>query len=58
MASARMTYTWECGDELECEVVLDASYPDAVAEAKAQALAMFREGMGMLLTTPEAVEGE
>lgn len=57
MASARMTYTWACGDELECEVVLDASYPDALNQAKVEAMAMFREGMGMLLTT-EAAEGE
>jgi hypothetical protein len=41
MASARITQTWPDGTVVEVEVHVDLNYPDAVAEAKAQAVSMW-----------------
>lgn len=54
MASARATYRWADGGELDCEVRVSASYPDAIDEAKTQTLALLREGMAVLM----AYEGD
>lgn len=49
MATARIRFQWPDGDELVCEVRVSESYPDAVAEAKAQALAMYASALGVTL---------
>jgi hypothetical protein len=41
MASARIKQTWPDGTELEVEIYVDQNYPDAVAEARAQAQHMW-----------------
>jgi hypothetical protein len=48
MAVAKITYQWADGDTMVCEVRVAESYPDAVAEAKAQAVAMLRDGQGVM----------
>lgn len=54
-AHARIRYEWADGESLEVVVRVDSSYPDSVHEARAQALALFREGWDAALP---AVEGE
>lgn len=51
MATARIRYTWADGDELVCEVRVSESYPDAVAEAKAQTLSMYATALGVSIAT-------
>ena len=53
MATARIQFRWPDGDELVCEIEVSESYPDAVAEAKSQALAMYATALGVTLTTSE-----
>lgn len=53
MARVRLTYRWQTGDEIEVEVNVRSSFPDAVAEAKAQALALFREGYAVAMAGDE-----
>jgi len=43
MASARIVQRWPDGIELEVEVYVEESYPDAVAEARAQAQRLWVE---------------
>lgn len=43
MARARIIHRPEDGDEIVCEIQVDASFPDAVAEAKAACVAMMRD---------------
>lgn len=59
MATARVVYTWADEDQLVCEIRVNASYPDAVNEAKTQAMGMFREAMAALIpATTEADTSE
>lgn len=48
MTETRIVYRWEGGDEFEVTIAVETSFPDSVAEAKAQAVAAFREGMALL----------
>lgn len=43
MAQVRITASDEDGATLEVEVEVEGSYPDAVAEARANTLALWRE---------------
>lgn len=54
MATAKITHTWPNGESLVCEVRVTESYPDAIAEAKAQALAMFRDALGVEAAAADA----
>lgn len=56
MSRARLVYRWATGEEFEVTIAVDENYPDAVAEAKAQAVAAFRDGMALL--SPDEVAGE
>jgi hypothetical protein len=49
MAFARISRSWPDGDVLECEVCVEESYPDAVAEAVARARDLFRAGVSVVL---------
>lgn len=53
MAEATIAFRWSQGDELTCVIEVEANYPDAVNEAKAQALAMFREAFGVAVAGDE-----
>lgn len=56
-ATVRLTQRWSDGSATEVSIRVDSSYPDAVAEAKAQAIACWREVIAEDVPTPE-VEGE
>lgn len=45
MAKASIVYTYDEHESLECSVEVDASYPDAVDEARKQATAMYADAM-------------
>jgi hypothetical protein len=51
MAYIRVTYTFADGDEVECECHVDESFPDAVAQARAEAMRGFREAFGYCIET-------
>lgn len=46
MASVTILYHFADGDEITARVEVDASYPDACAEARMSAVATFREALG------------
>ena len=43
MASARITQRWPDGTELTAAVSAESSYPDAIAEIRAQVVSLWRE---------------
>lgn len=49
MASAEITRRWPDGDELTVRIDVEASYPDAVAEAKQQAVNAFADALEVAL---------
>ena len=55
MANAGIVYTFSDGDELRCWVEVDASYPDAIDEARKQALTLYRDALGVSV---EGLAGE
>lgn len=48
MASVTITYQFDNGAAIRTRVAVDASYPDAVSECKAAAVAAFREACAAL----------
>jgi len=40
---------WPDGDVLQVQVEAESSFPDAIAEARAAALATYREALGLTL---------
>lgn len=48
MARASVTYRWPDESALMVEVECDESYPDSIAECKAQAAALMREAWAIL----------
>lgn len=63
MARAKLTYRWADGDILECEVTATTSYPDALNQAKVEALDMYSKALGVSIATltgeqPEKKAGE
>lgn len=57
MARVRVTHTWPDGDSLAVEVSVSESYPDAVAEARANAKALWSDVLGVTVDTL-AADGE
>jgi hypothetical protein len=50
MASIRVSYRFADGDEIETEAYVDSSaYPDAAADARAEAMRAFREAFAFAL---------
>jgi hypothetical protein len=49
MAKVRIIQTWPDGDSLSVEVSVASSYPDAVAEARANARALWADALGITL---------
>lgn len=58
MAVARITYEWADGDTMVCEVRVTESYPDVVAEARAQVVSMLRDALGVTRVADLADEDE
>ena len=55
MARCRITHEWPDGDRLTVEVSVSESYPDAVAEARANARTLWADALGITL---EATAGD
>ncbi len=53
MAKVTITRRWPDGDVLRIAVAAATSYPDALAEARATALAAYAEAMGVTLKDAE-----
>jgi hypothetical protein len=51
MARIKITHEWPDGDRLTVEVSLSESYPDAVAEARANAKALWLDILGVTVET-------
>ena len=51
MARVRIAHTWPDGDALTVEVSVSESYPDAVAEARANAKALWVDVLGATVET-------
>lgn len=58
VARVRVTHTWPDGDALAVEVSVSESYPDAVAEARANAKALWSEVLGVTVDTLAAGEDD
>jgi len=57
MAQARIRYEWPTHGVLDCEIYVGSNYPDSVAEAKAQALALFTTALHVLAIEAEDSDG-
>lgn len=51
MAYVRLKYTSAQGDQLAVTMDIESSYPDAVAEARAQAVTALREAAALFWAT-------
>jgi hypothetical protein len=61
MNHVRIRYRFSDGDEIECEVYTETTYPDALGDARAEAMRGFREAFGFCvaeLTTEASDESE
>jgi hypothetical protein len=56
MNHVRVSYRFADGDEIECEVYAETSYPDALGDARAEAMRGFREAFGYCVA--ELTKGE
>lgn len=54
MGSVRFIRRWPDGEILEIKVKAESAYPDALAEAKATALAALREASEIVMPIAEA----
>jgi len=50
MAQVRITRRWPDGEEFEVVVRADNTYPEALAVARANAIAGLAEGMGVIVS--------
>lgn len=50
MAQVTVLRSWPDGDELTISVEVDASYPDAVAEARVNAIKAYAAALGITVT--------
>ena len=55
MARIKIAHEWPDGDRLTVEVALSESFPDAVAEARANARTLWADALGITL---EATAGD
>jgi hypothetical protein len=51
MARIKISHEWPDGDRLTVEVALSESYPDAVAEARANAKTLWLDILGVTVET-------
>jgi len=51
VARVKIEHTWPDGDRLSVEVSVSESFPDAVAEARANAKALWGEALGLTVET-------
>lgn len=54
MASIIIQRSWPDGDELTVSVDVDDSFPDVVAEARKNAVDLYRDALGLTLTGNES----
>ncbi len=45
MPTARMSYSWAHGDEIELEIHVEDAFPDSVNEAVVQIMALYRSAV-------------
>ena len=54
MAGVRVTYEFADGDSIEVEAYVEGAYPDAAADARAEAMRGFREAFTFAMTELKA----